>query len=53
MKVLNKHELQQSALNHLSGITFEKFLKIYRKNTTEPYSFLADDTLPSDKPHGF
>ena len=49
MKIPNKRELQQIALNRLSNIDFKDFMKIYKKSTTEPYSFLVNDTtLPSD-----
>ena len=49
-KIPNKRELQQIALNHLSDIDFKDFMKIYKKCTTELYSFLVNDTtLPSDK----
>ena len=49
MKILNKRELQKFALNHSSGIEFKGFMKIYKKCTAKPYSFLVDDTtLPSD-----
>ena len=40
MKILNKRELQQIAINHSSDITTEDFVNIYRKCTAEPYSFL-------------
>ena len=51
MKIPNKRELQQIALNHSSDIDFKDFKKIYKKCTTEPYSFLVNDmTLPSDDP---
>ena len=54
MKVPNKRELQQIALNHLSDIDFKDFIKIYKKYTAEPYSFLVNDTsLPSDSPLRF
>ena len=54
MKIQNKRELQQIALNHSFDIGFKDFMKIYRKCTTEPYSFLANDTtLPSDDPLRF
>ena len=39
MKIPNKRELQQVALNHSSGIDFKDFIKIYKKCTVEPYSF--------------
>ena len=49
MKIPNKRELQQIALNHSSDIDFKDFMNIYKKCTTEPYSFLVNDTtLPSD-----
>ena len=51
MKISNKRELQQIALNHSSDIEFKDFMNIYRKCTAEPYSFLVNDTtLPSDDP---
>ena len=54
MKVPNKRELQQIALNHSSHINFENFMKIYKKCTAEPYSFLVNDaTLASDSPLRF
>ena len=49
MKIPNKRELQQTALNHLFDIDFKDFIKIYKKCPAEPYSFLVNDTtLPSD-----
>ena len=52
--VTNKRELQQIALNHLSDIDLKDFMKIYKKYTKEPYSFLVNDTtLPSDDPLRF
>ena len=54
MKIPNKRELQQIALNHSSLIDFKDFMNIYKKCTTEPYSFLVNDTtLPSDDPLRF
>ena len=44
MKIPNKRELQQIALNHSSDIDFKDFIKIYKKYTKEPYSFLVNDT---------
>ena len=44
MKIPNKGELQQIALNHSSDIDFKDFIKIYKKCTAEPYSFLVNDT---------
>ena len=49
MKIPNKEELQQIALNYSSDINSKDFIKIYKKYTAEPYSFLVfDTTLPSD-----
>ena len=48
MKIPNKRELQQIALNHSSDINSKDFIKIYKRYTTEPYSFLVNDvTLAS------
>ena len=44
MKMSNKRELQQIALNHPSDIRTKDFIKMYRKLTAEPYSFLFNDT---------
>ena len=49
MKISDKRELQQIALNHSSDIEFKDFIRVYKKCTTEPYSFLVNDaTLASD-----
>ena len=54
MKIPNKRELQQIALNNSSDIDFKDFIKIYKKYTKEPYSFLVNDTtLTSDDPLTF
>ena len=54
MKIPNKREIQQIALNHSSDIDFIDFIRIYKKCTTEPYSFLINDkTLPSNDPLRF
>ena len=44
MKIPNKRELQQIALNHSSDISTKDFINIRKKYTTEPYSFLVNDT---------
>ena len=36
MKISNKRELQQIALNHLSDIDFKGYIWIYKKCTAEP-----------------
>ena len=51
MKIPNERELQQIALNHSSDISSKDFIKIHKKCTAEPYSFLVNDvTLASDNP---
>ena len=53
-RIPNKRELQQIALNHSSDIDFKDFIKIYKKCTAEPYSFLLNGTtLPLDDPLRF
>ena len=39
MKIPNKRELKETALNHSSDIDFKDFMKIYKKYTKEPYFF--------------
>ena len=54
MKILNKRELQQIALNHSSDISSKDFIKIYKKCTAKRYSFLVNDaTFTSDNPLRF
>ena len=56
MKIPNKRELQQIALNHSSDINSKGSINIYKKCTAEPYSFLViviDATLASDNPLRF
>ena len=54
MKIPNKRELQQIALNHSSDINTRDFINIYKKCTDKPYSFLVNDTtLSSDDPLRF
>ena len=54
MKISNKRELQQIAINHLSDINTKYFIEIYRKCTDKPHSFLViDTTLPSNNPFRF
>ena len=54
MKIPNKRELQQIAINHSSDINTKDFINIYKKCTGKPYSFLViDTTLPSNNPLRF
>ena len=54
MKIPNKRELQQIAINHSSDIDFKHFVAIYKKCIDKPYSFLVNDTkLASNNPLRF
>ena len=54
MKINNKRELQNIAINHYADIDYEDFKKIYRECTKEPYNFLTLDTaLPASDPLRF
>ena len=54
MKIHNKRELQQIAINHSENIDYKDILEIYRNCTKEPYFFLTVDTaLPADNPLRF
>ena len=49
MKINNRKDLQQIAIDHSADINYKDFLKIYRNCTNEPYPFLIiDTTLPAD-----
>ena len=49
MNICNKKELQNIATNYSTGIDYKDFMKIYRKCTSEPYSFLTiNTTLPAN-----
>ena len=54
INIPNKRELQEVVFNHSSDIDFKDFVKIYKKCTDEPYSFLVNvTTLSSDNPLRF
>ena len=54
LKIPNKRDLRQIALNHSFDIDFKAFMKIFKKCTAKPYSFLVSDTtLPSEDPLRF
>ena len=54
MKIPDKKEIQQSALNHSSDNSAKDFIKIHKTFTAEPYSFLVNDTtLSSGNPLSF
>ena len=51
MKIPSKRELQQIPLNHSSDISTKDFIKIYKKCTAGPYSFLVNGAkIASDNP---
>ena len=54
MKINNKRELQNIAINHSGDIDYQDFKKTYRERTKEPYNFLSiDTTLPASDPLRF
>ena len=54
LKINNKRELQNIAINHSANIDYKDFLKIYRKCTKEPFNFFTIDTaLPASDPLRF
>ena len=44
--ITNKGEVRQIE-NHSSDTSTKDFINVHRKYTSEPYSFLVDDTTPS------
>ena len=54
MKIHNRRELQQIAIDHSADIDYKEFLKICKNCSKEPYSFLTiDTTLAADNPVRF
>ena len=54
MKINNRKELQNIAINHSADIDYNDFVRIYRECTRKPYSLLTiDTTLPSSDPLRF
>ena len=54
IKINNKRELKNIAINHSVDIDYKDFMKNYREYTKEPYSFLTiDTTLPASNPLRF
>ena len=54
MKINNKGELENNAINHSADIDYQDFITIYRECTKEPYNFLTTDTkLPASDPLRF
>ena len=44
MRINNRNELQNIAINHSADIDYNDFVRIYRECTRKPYSFLTIDT---------
>ena len=54
MKINNRKELQNIAINQSADIDYNDFVLFYRECTKEPYSFLTIDTmLPASTPIRF
>ena len=54
MKINNRRELQNIAINYSADIGYQDFMKIYRECTKKPYHFLTIDiTLPVSNPLRF
>ena len=51
MRVTNKKELREIALNHSSDIDFQDFINLYKQSTAEPYLLLVIDTNPDNPLH--
>lgn len=50
MKIPNRRDLQQIAINHSSNVDFKDFTRFYKKCTRKSHSFLViDDTLAKDE----
>ena len=54
MKIINRKELQNIAINNSAYIDYKDFMKIYRDCTKESFNFLKiDTTLPAGNPLKF
>ena len=54
MKINNRKDLQQIAIDHSADIDYKDFLKIYRNCKKQPFSFLTiNTTLPANDPMKF
>ena len=54
MKINNKRQLQNIAINHFADTDYKDFIKMYSECTKESYNFLTiDTTLPSTNPLRF
>ena len=54
MRINNRKELQNIAINHSADLDYKDFMKSYRECMKELYSFLTiDTTLPASNPLRF
>ena len=54
LKINNKRELQNIAINHSADIDYKDFMKIYRECTKDRFNFLTiDTTLQANNPLRF
>ena len=54
MKINNRKELRNIAINHSADINYKNIMEIYRQCTREPFNFLTIDTrLPASNPLRF
>ena len=54
IKINNRKELQNIAINHSANIDYKDSMKIYRECTKDRFNFLTIDTiLPSNNPLRF
>ena len=54
MKIKNRGELQNIAINHSADIDYNDFMKVYRECTKESFNFLTIGTmLPASDPLRF
>ena len=54
MKINNKRDLRNIAINHSADIDYQDFIKVYRECANEPYTFVIIDTkLPASDPLRF
>ena len=51
MKIYNRKELQNIALNHSADVDYKDFVKTYRECTRNPYTFVT--TIPASNPLKF
>ena len=54
MKIINRKDLQNIAIDHSEDTDYKDFMKIYRECTKEPFNFSTiDTTLAASNPLRF